>query len=178
MSGHLERWPFSFGSSTAIGSYMHSEEYQKLESVYRKLPGGTQLLQWFGRVPSFHDAEIVSLALNRRSPSLLTIHGWTMDGSKTQDGYFVQQKKAVVVFEIQDIVYLNLEGFSRQNVIDGLIIAQRAPDPLAKSYYSTLDSNADDYEIILEPCYGMDGLIRCKKISVSFEPGDPVDSKK
>ncbi len=178
MSGHLGRWPFSFGSSTAIGIHMHSEEYQNLESVYRKLPGGTQLLEWFSRVPSFHDAEIVSLALNRRTPGLLTIHGWTIDSSQTQDGYFVLHKKAVVTFEIQDIVYLNLEGFNAQNVIDGLRIEQRAPDPLAKSYYSTLESNADDYEIVLEPCYGMDGLIRCKKISVSFVPGDPIDSKK
>jgi hypothetical protein len=178
MRGHPEGWPFSFQRSTAIGDQMQSEEYQKLESVYLKLPGGPELLAWFGTVPSFHDAEIVSLTLTRRSPSFLTIHGWTMDGSQTQNGYFVLQNKAVVIFEIQDIVYLNLEGFSRQNVIGGLIIAQRAPDPLAKSYYSTLDSNADDYEIVLEPCYGMDGLIRCKKISVSFKVGDPIDSKK
>ncbi len=178
MSGHSGGWPFSFQRSTGIGNHMHSEEHQKLESVYRKLPGGPELLAWFGRVPSFHDAEIVSLALNRRSSSLLTIHGWTMDSSHSQDGHFVLFKKAVVTFEIQDIVYLNLEGFNRQNVIDALIIEQRAPDPLANSYYSTLDSNGDDYEIILEPCYGMDGLIRCKKISVSFVPGDPIDSKK
>jgi Immunity protein 50 len=177
MCGHPEGWPFSFQRSTAIGDQMLSEEYQKLESVYLRLPGGPELLAWFGRVPSFHDAEIVSLTLNRRSPSFLTIHGWTTDGSVTQDGYLVLQKKAVVTFEIQDIVYLNLEGFSGQNVIDGILIAQRPPDHLAKSYYD-FASDGDDFEIVLEPCYGMDGVIRCKNISISFVPGDPADSRK
>ena len=148
-----------------------------LESVYMQIPGGPELLEWFEKVPSFHDAEIVSLALHRSSPSILTIHGWTGDGTVTRQGFFKQLKKAVVTLEIHEIVYLKLGGFSRQNVIYGMNIVQSPPDPEAKPYYST-DSDENDYEIHLEPCYGLDGLIRCKKISVSFKPGDPIDSKK
>jgi hypothetical protein len=156
---------------------MKTIDFQKLESIYRQISGGVDLLEWFGNVPSFHDAEIVSLVLNRRSPSSLTVHGWIIDGTTTEEGTFKLQKKAVVVFKISDIVYLKLDGFSRQNVLGGLNIVQCPPNPEEAPYYC-MASNENDYEIILEPCFGLDGIIRCKSVSISFVPGDPTDTEK
>ncbi|WP_245424543.1 hypothetical protein [Rhizobium sophoriradicis] len=44
--------------------------------TYEKIAGGPELLAWFGQKPTFHDAEILSLSLNRTGVSELTIHGW------------------------------------------------------------------------------------------------------
>ncbi len=37
-------------------------------SIYDEVPGGVDLVRWFGRVPSFHDAEFLSLHLHRKGP--------------------------------------------------------------------------------------------------------------
>jgi hypothetical protein len=39
------------------------QNVDELEAIYADVPGGLELLAWFGHVPSFHDAEIVSLTL-------------------------------------------------------------------------------------------------------------------
>lgn len=43
------------------------------EMTYEKIAGGPELLAWFGQKPTFHDAEILSLSLNRTGVSKLTI---------------------------------------------------------------------------------------------------------
>lgn len=48
--------------------------------IFKSIPGGAELLAWFGYVPSFHDAEIIDLHLNRHGPSTLRIHVWEMTG--------------------------------------------------------------------------------------------------
>ncbi|MBP2498967.1 hypothetical protein ABID82_006539 [Methylobacterium sp. PvP062] len=67
---------------------------------------------------------------------------------------------------------LRLDGFSRQNVIGGLIL-RRAPDRPERRNYLALDPTPDDIEIELEPCYGLDGLIRARSVAIAFEPGEP-----
>ena len=145
----------------------------ELETIYAGIPGGPELLAWFGCVPSFHDAEIVSLTLNRRAPSILRIHGLVM--GKDSDGLITSSKRAVVTFTLDGVMDVELNGFSRQNVIDCLRLVH-APARADHQAYYTLDASPEDYEIQLEPCYGMDGVIRCKKVSVSFTPGKPQDA--
>ncbi|MBY5817414.1 hypothetical protein HFN60_17470 [Rhizobium leguminosarum] len=90
--------------------------------TYEKIPGGPELLAWFGQKPTFHDAEILSLALNRTGISELKIRGWIGTDAVDQDGYRVLDKHAVVTFTFEDIMDLQLDGFSRQNVINGLVL--------------------------------------------------------
>jgi len=96
------------------------------DTCYTHIPGGPELLAWFGRPPSFHDAEIVNLQLNRRAPSTVAIHTWTMTDRVDQRGYFILDRHAVVTFTLEDIVDLQLDGFSHQNVI-GHLHLRRAP---------------------------------------------------
>ncbi|MFN0192028.1 MAG: Imm50 family immunity protein [Aestuariivirga sp.] len=150
------------------------ESFEKLEAVYRSLPGGPELFAWFGKVPSFHDAEIVSCHLNRRAPSHLRIYTWVGDGSVDEKMYFKQLHKAVVTFELHEIVFLQLDGFSQQNVIGDLDIRRAAGDPRVLSYYD-FNTTDDDFELHLDPCYGMDGMIRCRGVVITYVPGEPED---
>jgi len=86
-------------------------------------------------------------------------------------GFFVLDKHAVVTFTFTDVMDLQLDGFSRQNVIAGLVL-QRATDRNRAGYYA-LPEEEEDIEVELLPCYGLDGFIRAKKIEISFEPGRP-----
>lgn len=145
--------------------------YDPHTSIYQEVPGGPELVRWFGEIPSFHDAEIVSLELSRRGISKLRVHGFLMLDKVDERGFGVHEKHAVVTFALEDIMDLQLDGFSPQNVIFGLQL-QRATDRGRANYYPHPQS-PQDIEIELEPCFGLDGVIRAKRVSISFEPGLP-----
>jgi hypothetical protein len=141
-----------------------------VESIFAEVRGGPELLHWFGRVPSFHDAEILDLRLRRHEPSILRLHGWNMTNRVDDAGYIVLEKHAVVTFALEGVMDLQLEGFSRQNVIDGLTL-RRAPERPERRNQLTLAPSPDDIEIELDPCYGLSGLIRARSVEITFAPG-------
>jgi hypothetical protein len=140
-------------------------------NIYHEVPGGPELLRWFGEVPSFHDAEIISLDLRRWGQSALRVHGFVGTKKVDKAGCLLLDRHAIVTFSIEEIMDLQLDGFSHQNVIGGLKL-QRATDRGRANYYA-LPQSPEDVEIELEPCYGLDGVIRAKRVSISFEPGLP-----
>lgn len=97
------------------------------QAIYHEVPGGPELIRHFGRIPSFHDGEVLDLHLNRNRPSTLRVHGWVMTDGVGRDGTLVLERHAVVTFTLHSIMDLQLDGFSIQNVIGGLIL-RRAPD--------------------------------------------------
>lgn len=139
----------------------------ELASVYRSIPGGTELLTWFGDVPSFHDAEIVSILLDRGNASRLHIRAWKGD-------YHKPDNHAIVSFSIGKIVDVELNGFSGQNVIDGLVL-RRALDRPERDQIQPL---LTDYEIELEPCYGLFGMIRGRDIRIDLTLTEPKQTMK
>ncbi len=84
------------------------------------IPGASALHDWFGYWPSFHDAEIVGLHLNRKGGSSLRLHTWEMTKEVDEKGYYVLSKHVVVEFILETISSLSLNGFSHQNVVFGL----------------------------------------------------------
>lgn len=141
-------------------------------TIYQEVSGGAELLRWFGRVPSFHDAEILSLDLRRKGQSTLRLHGWVMRDEASQDGFMVLDRHAIVTFTLDGMMDLQLDGFNIQNVIDGLIL-RHAPDRPERRGHLVLDPLPHDIEIELEPCYGLNGLIRARSVVITFQPGKP-----
>ncbi|WP_246727178.1 hypothetical protein [Rhizobium leguminosarum] len=70
---------------------------------------------------------------------------------------------------------LRLDGFSHQNVINGLVLRSATDRGRVGSY--ALPKGPEDIEIELRPCYGFDGFIRAKKVTETFRPGRPDDDK-
>lgn len=139
-------------------------------SIYEEVPGGADLVRWFGQVPTFHDAEILDLHLRRKGQSVLRLHSW-INTRAVQAGRFVLDHHALVSFTLSEVMDLQLDSFSIQNVIYGLTL-RRAPDrPERRGYLA--NPSSQDIEIELEPCYGLNGLIRARAVSIAFEPGKP-----
>lgn len=141
-------------------------------AIYSEIVGGRDLIDWFGRVLSFHDAEIVSLALSRRSQSVLRIHAWNM--TLDEEGFILQDRHAIVSFIMKNILDLQLDGFSHQNVIGGLKLRRGVERPERRAYLSHAPSPTD-FEIEFEPCFGISGYIRCRELEVAVAPGLPDD---
>jgi hypothetical protein len=150
------------------------EEHEVEERrFWSQLPGGREVIEWFGGVPHFHDAEIVSLTLDRSGPSRLAVHFFRLQHSPAfRPNVMRPANDAIITFEFDHIVDLSLEGFSPQNVIYGLTVRRAKPDPERAPYFG-IDSSPDDYEIELEPCYGLAGKIRAKSVVLSLVLGIP-----
>jgi Immunity protein 50 len=118
------------------------------------IAGAAELSEWFGRWPCFHDAEIVSLELNRAGESLLKVCKFYAGPEPGHSSNSIDTQNAIVTFGMKEITGMELYDFNHQNVISGLSSEQ-----------------ADDgYKIDLEGCYGLQGHIIAKRIRVSIEP--------
>jgi len=129
-----------------------------------KISGVESVVSWFGEWPSFHDAEILDIHLNREGVSWLNIHAWLMTNETYEkDGkpYFRTDRHAVVRFQLDEIIDLELADFSGQNVIVGLEVERRG----------------SVHRLVLHPCYGLGGYIDAHGISVEVYPGPPRSLK-
>jgi hypothetical protein len=134
---------------------------QKIMSVpieISEIQGAAELQEWFGYWPSFHDAEIVGLHLNREGVSSLRVHTWEMTKEIDEKGYYVLAKHIVVEFIFEAVSGLSLEGFNQQNVIFGLAI----------------EKTDSGFRVTLDDCYGLTGSIEAAKMSLRLTPGKPA----
>ena len=134
--------------------------------IYRSIAGGDAFLRWFGCVPSFHDAEILGLLLERKGISRLMVHCWNTTSRLNELGQFIEEKHAVVTYLLDDVFDLQLEGFNHQNVIDGLRLSPLASDLAG-------EPKAPGFELALEHCYGLSGYIRSRGVQVDISPASP-----
>ena len=118
------------------------------------ISGAADVVAWFGRWPSFHDAEIVSLHLHRSDPSILAIYAWNMTDKIDASGHYELEQEALVTFTLLGVSDLELADFSVQNVISSLQVERR-------------DTGI---RITLSPCYGLCGTLDAESVSVVVTP--------
>ena len=123
----------------------------------KEIPGAAELHDWFGDWPSFHDAEIIRLHLNRKGPSSLRVHTWETTKEVDEKGYYVMAKHVVVEFILETVYGLRLTGFNHQNVIFGLAI----------------EKTDSGFRLTLDECYGLAGSIEAESLSILITPGVP-----
>lgn len=121
--------------------------------------GAKDLHDWFGYWPSFHDAELIRLDLNRNDTSTMVLHTWEMTKEIDAEGLYVLSKHVVVEFVLNGIVGVNLDGFDHENVLFGLVIEK-------------VDHG---YPLTLDDCNGMTGTIEATSISIRLTPGKPKE---
>ena len=131
------------------------------------IPGAASVKAWFGYWPAFHDAEVLSICLDRSIGCRVAVHAFTTTRDTDASGHFVLDKHAIVTFVLEGfpqdslgIVNTNLAGFNHQNVLSGL----------------TVNKNGEWYELVLDGIYGVDGVISATQIWVEIAPGAPPDS--
>ena len=92
--------------------------------------GAELLTAVFGRWPSFHDAEVLRLTLDRAAgadgccgPTLTAeIYAFELTNEVAADGAYVLQNQVVVTFRFLEVAELRLEGLDRQNMLWDLYI--------------------------------------------------------
>ena len=140
--------------------------------VLDAVPGGPELRAWFdGRVPSFHDAEVLSVTLDRAEPScVLRVHAFQMTSEVNSDGVYILKNHAVVTFRIGAITAMELDGFNHQNALMGLSITSGQTEVFGGDV-------VEIFRIELDPAYGLAGFVEGQSLSIGFEAGIPVGSQ-
>ena len=146
--------------------------------ILAEVPGGADLVAWFGRVPSLHDAEVLSVHLDRAAESCIRIHTWQVTNSVNEKGYFILDKHVVVTFGLEKISASKFEGFSGQNVISGfeLVRHRSADDTSIDLWRNQFPPCLGDYGLILDGGNGMDGFVYARKLTIMLTPGKPVSA--
>ena len=129
-------------------------------SILAEIPGGPELLDWFGGSPNFGDAEVMSLNLNREGPSILRMAVMKWVGTEFET--------IVVVLTLRDMIDVALEGFSHQNVVGGLTL-KRGPELPVHPSLVGIGLCLPDHILELEPCAGAFGRIRATIDNIAME---------
>lgn len=127
-------------------------------ALLQSIPGANELIAWFdGQLPTFHDAEVLSIHLNRHEASTIRIHTWRNTRRVRADGHFIYDKHVIVTFVLDAIHDIELVGFNHQNVLTDL----------------ALEATNDGISILLAGIFGVDGTLVAKSLRIELEPGPP-----
>lgn len=131
--------------------------------VLESIPGGRGLLDWFGGYPSFHDAELLRLDLDRRGASLSMSLPGRRDGSPRPDLI------VTFAFKALDTIDLSLEGFNHQNVMSDMALSFASSTEPHPTLVGT-GVGAGDIEFEIEPCFGAFGKLRASVEKITTTP--------
>ena len=130
------------------------------ESALPDIPGGNTLIEWFGRVPHFHDGYLPDITVSGSGggTGLIRIHAWNMTSEVDARGYLILDKHAVVT--------MALEGVNRINLTD--------LDMVPAIIFSMEFTKSGEHVCIeWDTSYGLSRSITAKHVQVSLTPGKP-----
>lgn len=132
------------------------------------IDGSDKLTSIFGRWPSFHDSEVVSLALDREGPTITAdIHVFEMTSEISKTGHYICRKHCVAKLRFLQVDEIEFEGFNHQNALNGLLISDGSHRQMEKI----------KFEVSLDGAYGVDLSFVCFAIEVrAVTIGIPVGS--
>lgn len=123
----------------------------------------------FGRFPSFHDAEVVSISLNRHGLDSFAelealVHVFEMTNQIDEEGRYVLQHHSLVKFKFSRIINLELADFNQQNVLAYLEITKP----------SDRDRDKVKFRVYFRGIHGVTARFHCEAVSIeSVEPFNP-----
>ena len=131
-------------------------------SALPDIPGGVELIKWFGFTPHFHDASVLFAKFVDGGRGELRIHAWRMTDQTDAHGYFILDRHAVVTFSFEGVRDINLRDV---NEFGGI-------------YDLSLSAIDDGFRIEWDNTCGRDGpgiegSVAARDVRVSFVPGKP-----
>ena len=123
----------------------------------------------FGRWPSFHDAEILRLSLDRadeEGPTLdVVVHVFEMTKEIDGKGFYVLKNHTEVTFRFTHVVLRRLQWFNHQNVRASLEVEELDPSV----------HEGRRFRVEMPSSYGMEAEFECRRaIVLNVQPFPPA----
>ncbi|WP_165071571.1 Imm50 family immunity protein [Paludisphaera rhizosphaerae] len=132
--------------------------------AHSQIVNASAVTEVYGRWPSFHDAEVHWMRLERvgataddPGPTLeALVHAFEMTTEVGPDGRYVLRNHILVHFRFQEVVDLELSDWGIQNVLFGLAIRDIADRQLERSRF----------EVEFTSSFGVCALFLCRRVEV------------
>jgi Immunity protein 50 len=143
-------------------------------SVYDDVINGNLIVERFGRWPSFHDAEVLSVYLSGHLPEQpsceMVIHVWLMADKVDARRSYILEKHSLVTFRFEQLIESEFNNFNHQNCLSYLWIEEASFD------------NEPARRVRFPTNYGLGGSALCRRVVVvKVEPcderGQPLDKE-
>jgi hypothetical protein len=127
--------------------------------------GAERLTSVFGHWPSFHDAEVVRLSLDRagrdaaasQCPRVTAeLYAFEMTREVGPDGTYVLRNKSLVTLEFREVVDLTIQQFNCQNALFGLRIINVGEPQMERVRF----------EVRFDAAYGLGASFACYAVEV------------
>jgi hypothetical protein len=135
------------------------------EKFLRTLPGGTEVVDWFGFAPSFHDATLERLVLANNSATLV-LAAFRMTDKVDDRGFVVLDKHALITIALRQVSGVSLTG-DAGSIVSSLTIA---PVTSESRWRSVRGPAIGDFQISWESSYGLEGVLFAPEQLLSLQP--------
>ncbi|TBZ49182.1 hypothetical protein [Rhizobium leguminosarum] len=115
------------------------------------------MLEWFGRVPRFHDAKLLEITFSSNGAGCC-VHAWNMTDEVDAKGYFVLDKHAIVTLTLEGVSAINCTDF---DMVPGII------------FDLEITKEDEHFRVEWDASYGVTGLVTARHIQINLVPGKP-----
>jgi hypothetical protein len=126
-----------------------------IECIIDEIPGASELSLWFGRFPSFDDANVEDFQIRGDGTGYLKVRTFRTTDKVDSKGYFVLEKRCLVTLRLEGVNAVELTEFMAGQAIIFDLEIEKSPD---------------QFEVTVESSYGFGGVLRMGRISIEFEP--------
>lgn len=130
---------------------MQDEPALARAEAFAGIPGGRDLLDWFGFVPHFHDAELLDVELSSKRGGILRLHAFRLTDEVDDRGYFLLDRHVLVTLR------LSLTDFEFPGIIGSLSVTM----------------TGQKYQVAWDSSYGVSGNIVAGQLSFNLEGWRP-----
>ena len=130
-----------------------------MEADHRNIAGHETVVTALGKWPSFHDAEVVSIVLERNAgedltpPQMtVTLHAFRLEVAADDPA----RNDCRITLLFRGIEQLRLADFNNQNAINGISITSHRSDQLQREVF----------KVKFHPGFGVSGDFQCDEIEV------------
>jgi hypothetical protein len=138
------------------------------DNLFLALDGAKAVVDWFGYIPSFHDASMSKFELGNGNAQL-ALQAFRMTDRTDENGYFVLDRHALVTVHLRDVTGVSLSG-DASSTIQELGIRRVAVE---QAGWDTVAGPAvGNFEVRWESSWGLEGAIFARDVRFSLFPAE------
>lgn len=157
---------------------MMDDDWNTDAALFAELKGGQALIDWFGSMPTFHDARLQRIEW--RTPDItLELHAFAITERLDSRGYFDLDRHVTVQLNCLNVTGVLLAGDTAA-IIDQLRVRRVQTDELEKDERVTeiratcAGPRPLDFEIDIASSWGLAGVIFAGQVEISHAPCEPA----
>ena len=145
----------------ADGSYWTTDS-----ELFLGLAGAPEISEWFGYVPSFHDATMNELVIAKDSAAL-SLNAFRMTDRVDDRGYFILDRHALITVHLSGVTGFSLKGDASSTVFE---LGIRRLESNEDAWDTVAGPAPGDWEVRWESAYGLEGAIYARDLKLTFRP--------